>query len=251
MRGLGATDILCLWEIGEQLSPVERALALLHRGLPDAELEELFELRIGRRDALLFDLRDQTFGPKLRCCTECPRCSSRLEISLDSSALRFEPKAAPSADELHALQIENLHITFRLPNSRDLLQISQCATAEDAEVRLLSCCLHNVVRLDETENPEVISVSSLSEEVQARLSAELLRLDPQAVLNLALRCASCGHDWKSVLDIAVFFFTEVRAEAQRLAREITVLARAFGWSERDILAMTPRRRQLYLQEAEQ
>lgn len=265
MRGLDAPDILRLWELGEQLSPVERTLALLHLGLPEARMDELYALSIGQRDALIIELREKTFGPTLRCCTECPRCSSQLELSVDSSALRIGSAQklslalplASDATALYQLQVGELSLIFRLPNSRDLVAISAEVDAQSAERRLLGRCLQAAVRrtptADAADSQAEIDIDSedvLSDVVVEQLGAELLRLDPQAVLRLALRCAACGCAWKSILDIGNFFYTEVTAQAQRLAHDVCVLARALGWSERDILAMNQRRRQLYLQEIE-
>jgi hypothetical protein len=213
-------------------------------------LEELSGLCIGRRDALLLQLREQTFGSTLRCCTECPRCGSRLEIAVDSAALKVGASVALDAAQVHKLTVGDLTITFRVPCSRDLLGLTECGSAQEAERRLLGRCVQSVAQHSQGGGAESVAEIALPAAALQALGAALLRLDPQAVLNLAMRCAGCGHGWKSVLDIGSFFFTEVKAQAERLAREIGVLARAFGWSERAILAMSPRRRQLYLQEAE-
>jgi hypothetical protein len=49
-----------------------------------------------------------------------------------------------------------------------------------------------------------------------------------------------------LFDIVSFFWTELSAQAKRLLREVHTLARGYGWREADILAMSARRRQLYL-----
>lgn len=258
MRGLGATDMLRLWEIGEGLTGVERAVALLHVGLPNARLDDLYDLGIGQRDALLFQLRERTFGPTLRCCTECPRCASRLEIQLPTSALRVTSdtedadEVGVDGDGLFTHQSGEWRIRFRVPNSRDLAAVAAVASEEEGMQELVGRCVAQVQRVGagEDETVENVDVAALPPAVLSAVSSELARRDPQAVLTMSLRCAACGHAWKSVFDIGSFFYTEVSAQAQRLAREICVLARAFGWSERDILAMSARRRQLYLQEAE-
>jgi hypothetical protein len=70
-------------------------------------------------------------------------------------------------------------------------------------------------------------------------------LDPQAELRLELACQGCGHRWMILLDVAPFFCREMAYLAVRLAREVNILARAYGWDEADILAMSPARRALY------
>ena len=49
-----------------------------------------------------------------------------------------------------------------------------------------------------------------------------------------------------MFDIVSFFWAEIDAWARRVLREVNVLARAYGWRESDILALSPVRRQIYL-----
>ncbi len=56
----------------------------------------------------------------------------------------------------------------------------------------------------------------------------------------------CPHRWPVTLDIASFFWNEIAVQAKRLCHEVHVLARAYAWREADILAMSERRRQYYL-----
>ena len=70
--------------------------------------------------------------------------------------------------------------------------------------------------------------------------------DPQADLEVNLTCPACGHRWAALVDVAAFLWTELKAQARRLLREVHTLALAYGWRESDILAMSSRRRQAYL-----
>ena len=53
--------------------------------------------------------------------------------------------------------------------------------------------------------------------------------------------------WRAVFDIVTFFWSEIEAWACRILREVHILASAYGWCERDILALTSARRQFYLE----
>ena len=44
-----------------------------------------------------------------------------------------------------------------------------------------------------------------------------------------------------------FLWTEIEAWAWRMLSDVHTLARAYGWGERDILALSPTRRQFYLE----
>ena len=53
--------------------------------------------------------------------------------------------------------------------------------------------------------------------------------------------------WQLTLDIVSFLWSEISSLAKRHLREVHTLAWAYGWSEADILAMSPARRQFYLE----
>ena len=53
-------------------------------------------------------------------------------------------------------------------------------------------------------------------------------------------------EWVVVFDIAGFLCQEIDHWAGRMLRTVSKLAAAFGWSEREILRISPLRRQLYL-----
>jgi len=70
--------------------------------------------------------------------------------------------------------------------------------------------------------------------------------DPQSG-PLSLTCAACNHKWFVGFDIVSYFCTEINAWASRMLREVHLLASTYGWRENDILAMSPWRRQSYLE----
>ena len=75
----------------------------------------------------------------------------------------------------------------------------------------------------------------------------LAQADPMADLRLGLTCVACGHAWQSPFDTASFLWTELDAWAARILREVHTLASAYGWTERDILSLSPGRRAQYLE----
>jgi hypothetical protein len=82
--------------------------------------------------------------------------------------------------------------------------------------------------------------------VLERVSAVLSEHDAQADVTLAMRCVACGHAWQLLFDIGAFLWSEIDACATRLLGEVDALARAYGWREADILAMSGTRRAAYL-----
>ena len=101
--------------------------------------------------------------------------------------------------------------------------------------------------LSATHDGSTATAEAVPETVVRALEGELDRLDPQADLTLELRCDACAHAWETVFDIAAFLWREVEVEARRMLRGVDVLARAYGWSEAEILALSHERRRSYLE----
>jgi len=74
----------------------------------------------------------------------------------------------------------------------------------------------------------------------------MLRADPNADLLLNMVCPECSGQWSVGFDVPGYLWMEVRTWARRTFREVAVLAQAFGWSEAEIMAMSPSRRGDYL-----
>jgi hypothetical protein len=88
--------------------------------------------------------------------------------------------------------------------------------------------------------------AELSQHVLDVLSQKIEELDPQAEIRTVLSCPECSHQWQLQFDITSFLWTEINTWAERTLRSIHRLASAYGWTEREILNLSPIRRQLYL-----
>ena len=70
--------------------------------------------------------------------------------------------------------------------------------------------------------------------------------DPLSEVEIGLDCFECGNHLTVPLDILSFFWEELREQVKRLLNQVHIMARYYGWREADILAMSPWRRQYYL-----
>jgi hypothetical protein len=64
---------------------------------------------------------------------------------------------------------------------------------------------------------------------------------------VAVGCGECGALTAAALDVPALLWAEVEAQATRLLHDVHALARGYGWSEADVLALSPRRRAAYLE----
>jgi hypothetical protein len=236
-RGLDAEALLACWEQGNGRDPVDRAVVLWRLAEPERPPEELAAAPVGRRDAALLRLRIETFGPLAECFLRCPACDDPLEFPLDLRALLVE--APDNGRGPWTVEAEGFQVRFRLPGSRDLQAAGDDPEPERA---LLRRC---VLSAGNEQGP--VAVDRLPAAVTRAVEAEMGRLDPQADLTLDLGCGACGHRWASAFDIAAFLWRELDVAAGRLLWEVDALARAYGWSEHEILRLGPGRRRRYLE----
>ena len=223
--------------------PVQQALILLSASFPETPVDSLAKLNVGQRDAYLLTLRELAFGPRYTGVTSCPECGERLEMEFLTDDIRVAlEEGEENSHTEHTLIVEDYDVRFRLPDSFDLNAISNQKDISEAEKQLLERCL-----LEIRHNDKMVSPEQLENKVIGAVVEKMAQMDPQSDVQLALSCLSCSHKWLAVFDIVTFFWSEINTWAYRRLNDVHALALAYGWTEADILAMTPSRRQLYLE----
>lgn len=227
MLHLPADQLLDGWDSvrGEAMPVRAAALASLAGDVP---LSEVMRWSIARRDVALFDLRARVFGDSLDAVVRCPACDEQLEMQLAISGIRPVEDIPPGSgvDRIEVL-VGNRRVPCRLPNTEDLIAAAACRDVAAARDALLERCV-------EADDPEV------------REQAAALLVSP-ADVQLDLTCPSCAHGWRTPFDIASFVWRELDEWAQRTLQDIHVIASAYGWTEDQILQLSARRRQTYVE----
>jgi len=231
MQAPGEAELLALWERGLLRHPVDRALLLCAWARPDMQVSQLPDMPLGALNRALLRLREACFGPRINVRVDCEHCSESLEFTLDTGQLL----AGANRDDTPTEFVISRH-RFRTPCSRDIAAISGERGINTAALKLLEqCCLD---RPAETDG----SFASILGEAEDTMD----RLDPAADINLTLICEKCGHQWLTGLDIGSLLWDEIDLRARSLLSEIHHLARAYGWTEPEILTLSPQRRAAYL-----
>jgi hypothetical protein len=233
--------LLQAWEQGHDLHPVRRALALLHAGWPDTTLDEWARMPIGRRDNALLDLRESLFGKHIETVMQCPRCGEVLESGFSVDDLRVPADELPSASPGLRWQVRDYSVDYRLPTSADLLQVLAGVPGDEAPGRLLGACIETL-----HHKGRELAAHELPPDIAAAVQQEMARHDPGADNHVALSCPSCLHAFDAVFDIVDYLWSELDDWAQRTLGQVHTLASAYGWSEPAILALSPARRQHYI-----
>lgn len=231
------SGLLNLWESGERELTGRRALLLL-ASATSLESRDLNAMSIGRRDSTILDLRENLFGSRFVGVTDCPSCGEEIELSFDAIEVRRDVQ---TVDEVEMI-IDGVAVQFRLPNAGDVVSIENATDIAEARDFLIARCI-----LGASRNNEQITVDDLSPSTIEAITDRMRDLDPQADVTLDVDCPSCSYAWKEPFDIVSFLWRELRTSSRRLLNEIHLLASAYGWTEEQILALTPTRRNTYVE----
>lgn len=213
---LAPGSLLEVWERAGTLGPVDRALALA--GAAGADPLALLDLPLGETHRALLDLRESLLGPDLAATATCPSCAERVEFTLDTGSLR----ALASGAETALFEYDGA----RPPTPTDLLAV---VDSPDPGAALAQRCFREGSAAD-----------------GAAAEAVLTAADPLAEVLVELLCPRCGAGFVADVDLGAFVWAELDAAAQRLLHEVDLLARAYGWTEPEVLALSEARRAAYL-----
>jgi hypothetical protein len=228
MAGLTADPLLlALWERGRGATPVECAAALLD-AVPGAGAD----LDVGSRDVLLARVLAAIGGPLVWARTACSTCGTALDVPVDVAAVATLPVHAPG--EVLSVEIDGTTVRFRLPTTDDLLALRGVAP-DAARDRLLRRCL-----VPDDTGP-------VSAAVAAGVDAAMEAAAPAGAIDLLVACPDCATTNAAALDVALLLWARVEERASLLMAQVHALAAAYGWTEPDVLALSPRRRAAYLE----
>ncbi|MEA3066190.1 MAG: hypothetical protein QOJ27_2651 [Sphingomonadales bacterium] len=232
MRGLDAEKIIALSERGAHLPPARRAALLLAAAFPEAPESALLRLAVGTRDRLLMQLRARMFGDAVTAHQSCAACGEDFELDFTAGEVGLGPRRedeqlpeAPAA----TLDYRRRSFEVRAVCVADMIA-AEAVDGIDAARELLAA----------RAAPEAPAAA------RARVAEALERLDPVADVQLEAPCPHCGSVEELRLEPGSFVWEELAARAPRILRDVADLARAYHWSERDILAMPAARRAFYL-----
>jgi hypothetical protein len=225
-------DVLALWEAtaGPPRARDERLLAA-------AGVAEVRPLPLGEAVREMLCLHHAIGGTELQGTSICPVCGTSNEVSIDPQILNV-----PATSAALSLRIEGWEVELRQLTLGDLLDAGALGDAVAAEGLLRERAIAAATGPD---GPVV--AADLPEVVIAAIEERLDELDPLADARLGLCCLACDQRWDVALDIGLFLAQALAHQARAALADVAALARTYGWSERDILAMPPARRRAYLE----
>ena len=239
MNHFSDKELLSIWEFGVNHSVLETNLFLLSHAYPEFNLNQIMSLPIGERDARLLQIREHQFGTLFHNTSNCSACGQKMEWETPIDQLKLQK--IKNEFEVESIELEegNHLLSFRLPNSHDVMEvISLNAREEKVDLLLQKCILKSSTLISDS--------ASMNPELKLRMIAEMEARDPQANIVMNLKCAECENEWSITFDIMQYLWSEINEWAIQLMKDIYLLAKNFSWSESQILGMSRFRRNLFV-----
>jgi hypothetical protein len=234
--GASTAALVTVWERAGGLPPGERGRALL--ALDPGSAGDVEGWTLGRLDTACAQIFGALFGDALEATVRCGACDALLEFETTIGAL-FGADAARAAEPgPFCIRHAGYELTLAPLRVGDLIALPP-SPGQAVESVLRRCVL------DARRDAGAVDLATLPAGVRAAVSHALAHADPRADILVALAC-DCGVDNTVVFDIGTFLWEALdRCVVQTLA-DVHALASAYGWAERDILALPEQRRRRYL-----
>jgi hypothetical protein len=218
VRQPSSTDLLAIWERGAGQDSLDQAVTML-AGVTGLPWPAAADTDIARRDALLVTALRALRGDALVVgVLSCTGCGVLLDVPVDLTALPAPPDGPPPTAD---------GVAVTLPTSADLRRI-RGSTPEAARAALLARCCGAA---------------------GANGIAALEAAAPASAVTITAGCPDCATTTSADLDVSVLLWAEIERRALDLLSQVHLLASAYGWTEPEVLALTPRRRAAYLRMA--
>jgi hypothetical protein len=231
-------QLLDMWERGFAAPASVRARALLTLAEHAVTPEDQRALTLGERERALLSLRRALLGSHVSALADCPHCGERHDVAFDVDAV-LGSAPAEIADTV-SLSHDGVDLVVRPLTVGDYEAAARLGNARAAAELLATRCV-----IDARRGEEQLDPADLPETTRYLIGDALSEADPLCHLTTDLQCANCGEGWSATLDAAAYLWRELHVWAERLLHEVDVLASAYGWTEDDVLRLSPWRRAAY------
>ena len=231
MRSLSPLELIEAWDAPTAPAAHFRIEALLQAALDGRDISGD---TLGRRNQRLLDLRRALgVGRELEAVARCG-CGVENELTVPVAAIAGAPTPAPG--DRAVVDLDGRRLVARLPTMADLAAVAPIGDPRAAADALLIRCLDPA-----NDHPPLDTAAALR-----ALGPRLEALDPAADIKLAVACVGCGAALTVSVDLALFIGREIGRLVATLLGEVDCLARAYGWTETEILALPASRRCRYV-----
>lgn len=198
--------------------------------------DDAWDMPVGARIEALVDLAILSASRPLAIGLRCPgeQCHEALEIELEAGELRAA--CAGRERDCVSVPVGERRMQLRRPTGRD--QRAWLGTTwpdpDTARAGMLACLL------------DASAGESLDASLLPSLEAELSNIDPLVDFALRVACPACGRTSEHATDLEQHALAALRGIHERMFASVARLATRFHWTEAEIFALPPWRRERYL-----
>lgn len=204
---------MALFDRADAAPVAQRRLALAAAFLPNTA--EPASLGVGDAERLFWLAKRAHFGPKAPAQFPCDGCDEPIGFAVPEG-FDLPAQIGPTAQVVHNGQ------TYQIA----------CPTLSDLGVTGLASLAPDAPWDDPV--------------FRAKAAEALDAADPAMDVIFDVACVACGTENPRAFDAAAFLWADLDAFAAGVFAEVAILARAFGWSEAETLALSPARRARYI-----
>jgi hypothetical protein len=226
----------------ENASALIGALTLRVGALERPSADRLRQLTAGDRERLMLSVSVRLLGADIDLVTPCPSCRNLIEVPVRFADL-IAARPEQVADRIELEASEGIWMAGCRPPTGLDLEWAARAGASGGRALLVG----SLIELIDAEGNDV-AAHALPRECEGRLAEALAQLDPAAECGVEIACPSCAEPIAAMID--GFTILRTALGGARLYDEVYRMARAYHWSEAEILSLPLRRRQHYLAIAE-
>lgn len=203
------------------------------------KVDTLWAMTLAERIGALATIVEQTDGGDCIAWTQrCPHCSETLEISVPCTLLRQEVQRSQAQPDIMITLDASRSLLVRRPTGAD--QRAWRGETYGTEEEAAAAILRRLVM------PAGAVPHALNESDLQYVSDELEMLDPLSAFQVTTVCPGCGAAATLQVDLEATLLTKLRIHQRALVAVVHRLAAAYGWTEDEILAIPPHRREDYL-----
>ncbi|MDH5479869.1 MAG: hypothetical protein OEX11_03820 [Nitrosomonas sp.] len=195
------------------------------------------ELSVGDRQFLMRHLAIHIDNALVWMSAKCGECSESFDISLRYSELPVKPAGNKFPETIIETELGKLKV--RVPNGLDQEFVATVDNDEEATVILLKRLVSHAAN---KSTDAVVDISSLKKEQIALIEEAIEQMAPEVATEVLAECPHCDTGNR----VPVNPYVCMERSDQNLFTEVHTLASCYHWNEHEILAMTRRRRHIYL-----
>jgi hypothetical protein len=226
----------------EQVSALIAALALCIGKIEHPSKELILRLTAGDRERLVLAVCARLLGAQIDLVIACQACRALAEIPVRfDEVIAARPQLPLEHERAVDFKADDGRWTARCrpPTGADLEKAAR--GGPDAARNLIVDCLLALT----TPDGRPVAVGELPSECESAAAAALAAFDPAAECRITMECPACAGTIDAVLDGYTILRTGLGG-ARQIYDDVYRMARAYYWSEADILALPTHRRRHYL-----